>query len=56
MEGIKKAKEKGVRFGRKAMLTNDQIYEMRSKRDSGHLIRELMSEYNLSKSSVYRLL
>ena len=56
MEGIKKAKEKGVRFGRKAMLTDDQINEMRSKRDSGHLIYELMSEYGLSKSSIYRLL
>jgi|TARA_B110000240_G_C13198053_1_gene324967 DNA invertase Pin-like site-specific DNA recombinase len=56
MEGIKNAKEKGVRFGRKMMLTDAQINEMRSKRDSGHLIRELMSEYGLSKSSVYRLL
>ena len=56
MEGIKKAKEKGVKFGRKAMLTDTQINEMRSKRNDGYLIRELMSEYNLSKSSVYRLL
>ncbi len=44
MEGIKKAKENGVRFGRKAMLTDAQINEMRSKRNDGHLIRELMSE------------
>ena len=29
---------------------------MRSKRDSGVLIKNLMSEYGLSKASVYRLL
>jgi len=56
MEGIKKAKEKGVQFGRKSVLSDEQINEMKSKRESGYLIRELMSEYNLSKSSVYRLL
>ncbi len=29
---------------------------MRSKRDSGILIKNLMSEYGLSKACVYRLL
>jgi len=56
VEGIEKAKSKGVRFGAKAKLTDDQVAEMKAKRESGVLIRELMAEYELSKASVYRLL
>jgi len=56
MDGIAKAKQNGVHFGRKAKLTDDQIEEMQSKRADGVLIRELMSEYKLSKASIYRLL
>jgi DNA invertase Pin-like site-specific DNA recombinase len=56
LDGIKSAKAKGVRFGRPATLTQEQVEEMRQKRAQGLLIRELMVEYNLSKTSVYRLL
>lgn len=56
MEGIEKAKENGVKFGRQALLSDTQVAEMRTKRDSGVLIKNLMSEYGLSKASVYRLL
>ena len=56
LEGIAKAKSNGVRFGAKSKLTENQIQEMRSKRSSGVLIKNLMSEYGLSKASVYRLL
>lgn len=56
LEGIAKAKDNGIRFGAKPKLTDDQIEEMKTKRKSGVLIRELMEEYKLSKASVYRLL
>jgi DNA invertase Pin-like site-specific DNA recombinase len=56
MEGIKKAKENGVAFGRKAKLTDEQIEEMNQKRSEGVLIKELMASYKLSKATVYRLL
>jgi len=56
IEGIAKAKTNGVKFGRRAVLNNLQIVEMREKRKKGVLIRELMVEYGLSKSSIYRLL
>ncbi|MEW8611814.1 MAG: recombinase family protein [Candidatus Thiodiazotropha sp.] len=56
LEGIAKAKKRGVAFGRKATLTDEQVQEMRSKRESGVLIKDLMAEYQLSKASVYRLL
>ena len=56
VEGISKAKEKGVKFGAKPKLTETQIQEMSSKRKSGVLIKDLMSQYGLSKASVYRLI
>ena len=56
IEGIEKAKEKGVQFGRKAKLSDIQVQEMRQKRAEGVLIKELQREFGLSKASVYRLL
>jgi DNA invertase Pin-like site-specific DNA recombinase len=56
MEGISKAKENGVQFGRKAKLSDDQILELRQQRADGVLIKDLMKDYGLSKASVYRLL
>ena len=40
----------------KAKVSSEQIDLMRSKRASGVLIKDLMSEFSLSKASVYRLL
>lgn len=55
-EGIVKAKENGVKFGRKVTLTSEQADEMRQRRKDGVMIKELMKDYSLSKSSVYRYL
>lgn len=56
MDGIFKAKQKGIKFGASKKLTDDQIVEMKEKRKAGFLIKHLMKEYNLSKASVYRYL
>ena len=56
IEGIAKAKEKGIRFGRKAKLSNADIGQMREERAFGIKISDLMAKYSLSKASVYRLL
>ncbi len=56
MDGIQKAKERGVHFGRKKRLTVQQVAELRDRRDQGALIKALMKEYGLSKASVYRYL
>ena len=56
LDGINKAKEKGVKFGAQRKLTNGQIKELREKRDTGVLIKNLMQEYQLSKASIYRYL
>ncbi len=54
MDGIKKAKERGVCFGRQKRLTPKQIIELRKRRAQGVLIKTLMKDYNLSKASIYR--
>jgi DNA invertase Pin-like site-specific DNA recombinase len=56
MDGIEKAKERGVQFGRKKKLSPNQVAELQQKRHDGVLIKDLMKEYDLSKASVYRYL
>jgi DNA invertase Pin-like site-specific DNA recombinase len=56
MDGIIKAKERGVRFGRKKKLTKAQIIELKQRREQGTLIKNLMQDYQISKVSVYRYL
>jgi DNA invertase Pin-like site-specific DNA recombinase len=56
MDGIVKAKERGVRFGRKNKLNRQQIVELQHRRKQGTLIKTLMTDYSLSKASVYRYL
>ncbi len=56
MDGIKKAKDRGVQFGKRPALTVDQIEELRKKRQQGILIKNLMAHYGLSKATIYRYL
>jgi DNA invertase Pin-like site-specific DNA recombinase len=55
-DGIAKAKEQGVRFGRQASLTSAEIDELRQRRSNGETVPALMRSYGLSKSTVYRYL
>ena len=55
-EGIEKAQERGVHFGRQKKLSPMQIRELHRRRAQGSLIRTLMADYGLSKVSVYRYL
>jgi DNA invertase Pin-like site-specific DNA recombinase len=56
LEGIKKAKEKGVVFGRVKTLNADQVIELKSRRKEGILIKDLMKDYKLTKKSIYNYL
>ncbi len=56
LDGIAKAKQKGVRFGAQKKLSGEQIAELQKKRAEGVLIRILMKDYSLSKASIYRYL
>ena len=54
MDGIAKAKERGVHFGRKPELTPEKVAEINSLRQSGITVPEIIRQTNLSKASVYR--
>ena len=56
MDGIQKAKERGVIFGKKKKLSQEQIISLQQSRKEGVLIKTLMKNYDLSKASVYRYL
>ena len=56
MEGIIKAKENGIAFGRKKQLTQTDVAILYQKRQDGILIKDLMREYKLSKATIYRYL
>ena len=56
MDGIIKAKGRGVAFGRKKKLNKNGVAMLRQKRAEGVLIKTLMKDYNLSKASIYRYL
>ncbi len=56
MEGIHKAKQNGIAFGRQKRLTDEQVQSMKAQREQGVLIKNLMAEYGLSKASIYRYL
>lgn len=55
-DGIQKAKERGVQFGKRRKLSPERIAELQQRRQEGVLIKTLMKEYDLSKSSIYRYL
>jgi DNA invertase Pin-like site-specific DNA recombinase len=55
-DGILKAQERGVKFGKQKALTPAQIRELKNRRQQGALIKELMRDYRLSKATVYRYL
>ena len=56
MDGIKKAKAAGIRFGRKKALSLSQVLDLKKKRQNHVLIKDLMREYDISEASVYRYL
>lgn len=56
MDGIQKAKESGIQFGRKKELDDEKVQKLRELRGKGVLIKDLMEEYELSKSTIYRYL
>lgn len=56
MDGIKRAKDRGIQFGKRPALTDDQVAELRDKRNQGTLIKDLMAHYGLSKATIYRYL
>jgi DNA invertase Pin-like site-specific DNA recombinase len=56
MDGIARAKERGVRFGRRSLLLPETVKKIRSLRQAGTTVPEIIRQTKLSKASVYRAL
>jgi DNA invertase Pin-like site-specific DNA recombinase len=56
MDGIKKAQERGVRFGRKPRLVPEKVKQIRELRAEGTTVPDITRQTGLSKASVYRAL
>jgi DNA invertase Pin-like site-specific DNA recombinase len=56
MDGIAKARDRGVKFGRKPLLVAETIKKVRKLRKAGTTVPEIMRQTSLSKASVYRAL
>ena len=56
MDGIKKARERGIRFGRKPDLTPERIAEIKALRADGSTVPDIIRRVGLSKATVYRAL
>ena len=56
MDGIAKAKQRGVKFGRKPELTPEKVARIKKLRKAGTTVPDIMREIKLSKASVYRAL
>ena len=54
-EGIAAAIAAGKKFGRPKSLTDTELRSLKAKRGAGMSIRALQDQFNLSKSTVYRL-
>lgn len=55
-DGIAKAQQNGVVFGRKPKLKESEIQAIKEDREGGMLIKDIMANRGISKTSVYRLL
>jgi DNA invertase Pin-like site-specific DNA recombinase len=56
MDGIAKAKDRGVKFGRKRELTEDRVKEIRDLREAGETVPAIIKRTGFSKASIYRAL
>jgi DNA invertase Pin-like site-specific DNA recombinase len=54
-EGRERAKERGVKMGRKPKLTPHQIQEALRRRQTGEPMRDIAKTYNVSHSTISRL-
>ena len=56
-EGIRRAKERGIRMGREKAFTPEQIEELKSLRNSGATtINDLRKKYKVHKATIYKYL
>jgi len=56
MDGIIKAKSRGVKFGAQRKLSDEQVVELKRRREDGEQVKRLMADYGISKATLYRYL
>src|SRR6185437_1418300 len=56
MDGIAKARDRGVKFGRKPQILPDIVKEIQSLRTEGVTVPQIMRQTKLSRASIYRAL
>lgn len=55
-EGVEKARARGVKFGRPAKLTDEQLQHLRAEIAEGQVGKSVLAKkYGISRQSVYRL-
>ncbi len=52
-DGITRAKDRGVHFGKRPAFAANQVTELCQKRKQRVLIRDLMADCNLSNATIY---
>ena len=55
-DGIAKAKDRGVKFGRKLQLLPERVEEIQTLRNDGMTVPQIMRQTKLSRASIYRAL
>jgi DNA invertase Pin-like site-specific DNA recombinase len=55
-QGVEHAIKRGVKFGRKCALNEEQMMTMKSRRLKGDSIHDLMNQFKVSRATVYRCL
>ena len=56
MDVILKTKARGVQFRRERKLSDEQVGELKRRREHGELVKDLMADYGISKATLYRYL
>ena len=56
MDGIARAKDRGIQFGRKLELTPEKIAEIKALLGAGGPVPDIIRQVGLSKATVYRAL
>ena len=51
-----KQKREGVHFGPQRKLSDEQLIELKQRRENGELVKDLMDDYGISKATLYRYL
>jgi DNA invertase Pin-like site-specific DNA recombinase len=54
--GVKVAKSRGVKFGRKPKLTPHQMTHARQQIDQGKTVQEVAALFNVHRTTLYRVL